>query len=395
MSLKDERRGDAAQRGTAAQPFRFFDNREKYLQFVSTCDEKWQVAQRVAAEIEEIAPSPPAMRIFDAGVGDGSVLSSLLRRMHEAYPTMPFLVVGKEISIEDANLTLEKLPDRFSEHPQLVVAITNMFYSEAPSLNPATAEKRAALNWVEVALEGETAHDFDRQIQDLAPLVKDHWQVTSSPKTGNPLYSTPSVLLLFRADHRFQLDSVIPRRGAFDVGYDLIVASQPYRLRAAAESKIRLVLEPLAKALAPGGRMITIHSTGLDPGMDIIRGLWPEEAPFGTPGPMLLKLLLERLRAKHPERCYREGPWDNSLFRYKMQVTSDQLNAPISLPTLIAAWNAATYVAQIDDRQVAAAMAEQRFLAATEEVLTRHGGLWFTDESFVVIREDEASDDFP
>ena len=60
MSLKDERRGDEAQRGTAAQPFRFFDNREKYLQFVSTCDEKWQVAQRVAAEIEEIAPSPPA-----------------------------------------------------------------------------------------------------------------------------------------------------------------------------------------------------------------------------------------------------------------------------------------------------------------------------------------------
>ena len=158
------------------------------------------------------------MRIFDAGVGDGSVLSSLLRRMHEAYPTMPFLVVGKEISIEDASLTLEKLPDRFSEHPQLVVAITNMFYSEAPSLNPATAEKRAALNWVEVPLEGETAHDFDRQIQDLAPLVKDHWQVTSSPKTGNPLYSTPSVLVLFRADHRFQLDSVIPRRGAFDDG---------------------------------------------------------------------------------------------------------------------------------------------------------------------------------
>ena len=52
MGLNDERGGDAAQRGTAAQPFRFFDNREKFLQFVSTCDEKWQVAQRVGADLE-------------------------------------------------------------------------------------------------------------------------------------------------------------------------------------------------------------------------------------------------------------------------------------------------------------------------------------------------------
>jgi hypothetical protein len=52
MDLNGERGGDAAQRGTAAQPFRFFDNREKYLQIVSTCDEKWQVAQRVVVELE-------------------------------------------------------------------------------------------------------------------------------------------------------------------------------------------------------------------------------------------------------------------------------------------------------------------------------------------------------
>src|SRR5262245_43067953 len=53
----------------AARNFRFFDNRQKYLLFVTTCSEKWVVAERVIMELENIRPKPPAVRIFDAGVG--------------------------------------------------------------------------------------------------------------------------------------------------------------------------------------------------------------------------------------------------------------------------------------------------------------------------------------
>ena len=52
--------------------FRFFDNRQKYLLFVNTCSEKWVVANRVALELANIHPRPPALRVFDAGVGDGT-----------------------------------------------------------------------------------------------------------------------------------------------------------------------------------------------------------------------------------------------------------------------------------------------------------------------------------
>ena len=55
--------------------FRFFDNRQKYLLFVNTCSEKWVVANRVSEELVNIHPRPPAVRIFDAGVGDGTVLT--------------------------------------------------------------------------------------------------------------------------------------------------------------------------------------------------------------------------------------------------------------------------------------------------------------------------------
>ena len=78
------------QSGDPQRNFRFFDNRQKYLLFVNTCSEKWEVAHRVSEELAHIHPHPPAVRVFDAGVGDGSVLVRVMRAMHDRFPHMPF-----------------------------------------------------------------------------------------------------------------------------------------------------------------------------------------------------------------------------------------------------------------------------------------------------------------
>ena len=137
--------------------FRFFDNRQKYLLFVNTCSEKWEVANRVSLELANIHPRPPAVRVFDAGVGDGTVLARVMRSMHDRFPTMPFYVVGKEISLEDVRLTLQKLPDRFVEHPSTVVVLTNLAYAEAPWLAVKSLSAATSLIWKEVAMDGTTA----------------------------------------------------------------------------------------------------------------------------------------------------------------------------------------------------------------------------------------------
>src|ERR1700722_1245263 len=93
---------------TGERNFRFYDNRQKYLLFVTTCSEKWVIAQRVGMELANIHPRPPAVRLFDAGMGDGTVLSRTMRAMHHRFPTMPFHIVGKEISVEDVRLVLGK-----------------------------------------------------------------------------------------------------------------------------------------------------------------------------------------------------------------------------------------------------------------------------------------------
>ena len=371
---------------TGARPFRFFDNREKYLLFVTTCGEKWAIGERIGAELSKLSPEPPALRVFDAGTGDGTVMAGVLRRLHGRFPTVPFLVVGKEISLEDVRLTLDKLPDRFSEHPQTVVALTNMHYREAPWLSPTEGEARPSLNWREVALDGHTAHEFDRQIADLRPVLADWWKVRTNPRTGNPVYVEPSVIVLYRSDHRFMLDSVIPKPGAPPGGYDLVIAAQPYRARHAADFKVRFVLEPLAASLAKGGRMIAIQSTGQDPGMEIIRKIWPSEEPFQTPGPVLMQELRSRLEADYPEREFGIDSESSSIFRYSLHVMPNEVAENIGTSTRLAAWNAAVYVAQIDDERITHAMSESAYLDATAEVVTRHGGLWFVDESFVVAR---------
>ena len=78
------------------RPFRFYDNRQKYLAFVNTCDEKWKVAERCAEETQYVESQPPAFRLFDAGMGDGTSLTHLMRAMHRRHPTIPIYVVGQQ-----------------------------------------------------------------------------------------------------------------------------------------------------------------------------------------------------------------------------------------------------------------------------------------------------------
>ena len=105
------------------------------------------------------------------------------------------------------------------------------------------------------------------------------------------------VLVLYREDHRFLLDPIIPRLGATAANYDLVIASQPYRARASTEFKSRRVIAPLVRALGPGGRLIGIHSYGHDPAMEIVHKVWPNDEPFITNRHDLLKAVKTELGA--------------------------------------------------------------------------------------------------
>jgi len=78
----------------------FFDNRDKYLSFVHTTDEKIKTAFYLSAQLDGVAPDRPYL-VFDAGTGEGTVIATFLTALHQKMPNVPIVVTGKEISIDD------------------------------------------------------------------------------------------------------------------------------------------------------------------------------------------------------------------------------------------------------------------------------------------------------
>lgn len=366
---------------TDRQTARFFDTRGAYLLFATATTEKAVVAERVGRELSSLTPRPPGLRVFDAGMGDASVLSQVMRQMHTVFPRIPWTVVGKEISVEDVRQALVRLPDRLLEHPEMVFVVTNMRFSQAASLCPTDPTD---LVWRDVPLSGDTSHEFATQIHNLAIDLADDWKVKTSPNTGNPVYLRPAVVVIYRADHEFLLRSLIPRPGDDPMRYDLIIAAQPYRAAADLGRKVSGVIAPLARSLAPGGRLIGVHSTGQDPGMEVIRGVWPDEDPFLHGRHEIIEEARRRL--SDPSLQFPELSDEEATIRYEMHTMPSESAEHIGTSSVLATWNAAAYVAQIDEARLSHAMRSGAWEEATRRVMERYPTVWFEDEAYVIVR---------
>jgi len=178
----------------------------------------------------------------------------------------------------------------------------------------------------------------------------------------------------------------VPRRGHVDGNYDLILAAQPWRSRMDTAFKVNKVLMPLVRSLAPGGRMLTVQSYGQDPGLELIRRIWPDENPFQANRHELLKVLKEILGRAAANYNFNVASDKKSILRYEMHTLPTEIAESIGTSTLFAAWNASIYVCQIEDDRLESAIASGAYLEATASILQKHKGMWFNDETFVISR---------
>ena len=61
----------------------------------------------------------------------------------------------------------------------------------------------------------------------------------------------------------------------------------------------------------------------------------------------------------------------------------------IGTPSILATWNAAAYVAQIDEPRLSQAMSTGSYLEPTASVMRQHNGVWFNNESYVISRSSD------
>jgi spermidine synthase len=194
------------------------------------------------------------------------------------------------------------------------------------------------------------------------------------------------VLVLYRRDHEFLLDDVLARLREHAVSYDFVLASQPWRARMGVAFKVEKILAPLARSLAPGGRLLTVQSWGRDPAAEIVERLWPGEMPFTVDRHVLLAALRTELGEDAADYDLADPPDEDAVFRYEMHTLPSEIGDRIGTSTLFAAWNAVIYVNQIEDERLRETLLEGEYLQVTQDVLREHGALWFNDEAFVVAR---------
>jgi hypothetical protein len=152
--------------------------------------------------------------------------------------------------------------------------------------------------------------------------------------------------------------------------------------------KAEKILAPMARSLAPGGRLLTIQSWGRDPALEAVQRIWPGENPFQVDRHALLAALKDELGPDASDFDLTAPPDESAIFRYRMHTLPSEIGDRIGTSTLFAAWNAVIYVNQIEDEQLEPVMRDGSYLEVMQDVLNEHGGLWFNDEAFVVVRRE-------
>tara|TARA_Y100001970_G_scaffold7020_1_gene8070 strand:- start:12382 stop:13491 length:1110 start_codon:yes stop_codon:yes gene_type:complete len=362
--------------------FRFFDNRQKYLLFVTTTNEKNRIADVLKPIVQNLKPKHPALKIFDAGMGDGSLLMSVMKQLHQKMPNIPFLVSTKEISMEDVRLGLEKLPDRFVEHKNTVFVISNLNYVESTSLKSNDPKKQKKMNWKVVKLKGNSSLDFSNQLRKLNDdFLAKKWQIERNPKSGNPTYKEPSVIIIYRKDQEFVLKKIIPKKQNGKNYFDLIIASQPYRSRISAEKKVKYVINPMINSLSKKGKLVVVHACGNDPANQIIKKVWPNENPF----PSLYSSISKYIKDNTNREILKDLIFKkNKEFKYVLRALPNEISGGIATSVIFSAWNAAVYVNQITDEQIFKAEKSKNYQKIVQKIINRYKGLYFKNEIFVI-----------
>ena len=186
--------------------------------------------------------------------------------------------------------------------------------------------------WHEVRADRLTAHQFEQQITDLVPFLNENWKAGVSPKTGNPIYERPVVLVIYREDHKFLLDPIMPQarrhRRRLRPRHRLAALSRPRLARVQGEARDRAA-RPRARAGRPPDRD-PFH--GHDPGHEIVQKVWPGDNPFIHDRHQIMKAVKHELGTAGRDLNFNAYADNRSLFRYDMHTLPSEITGTRSAP---------------------------------------------------------------
>ena len=93
---------------------RFFDDRLKYLSFIQNTGEKKAISEKLYPHIASLPNNKSYLKILDAGTGDGTIFTNLIKGFHRYHPYSSLLMAGKEVSFEDLKNRIRELSAKYA-----------------------------------------------------------------------------------------------------------------------------------------------------------------------------------------------------------------------------------------------------------------------------------------
>ncbi len=369
--------------------FALHEQRHRFHVFAATTNESWVHADLMTDDILGLTPGPDGFRLFYSPMDNGITLVRVLRALHAHHPDVPVQVVIKGWGLEDLRNTMGRMVDRLSEHPLTVLVLTNLYTREAVHLKKTAGEGPQDLVWRDVPLTGERSYDYQQQVAGLFQELASQWTVVQG-KDDLPEYAQPSVVCVYRADRAKELASLIPVEGGASLEFDYCFLNHPFLHSHTMAFRTEYVLKPVASALADGGMMRVVQSLGDDPAHEIIRLVAPGQSLNCVSRHDIISALRKTLGEDQKLFSFRGMTDARSLFRFDMHTLPLVKTGGAASLSLQSAWSNAVFFAQFKEELAQEAQREgKRHLEATAEVLAKHGGLWFVNETFSATRRPE------
>jgi len=362
---------------------RFFDDRLKYLSFIQNTGEKKAISEKIYSHIAGLSQNKSYLRVLDAGTGDGTIFSNIVKSFHKHHPYTSLLITGKEVSYEDLKNTLEKTPDRFVEHPNLLITMSNVKFSELGSIESSTKIKDKRVKKFNLVLKSDNSYDFNSQISGakLGNFIKKNWGIEIDNK-GRTSYSSPCIIRIYREDNERHLKQFLGNDYKNNK-YDLIVASQAYRAAASVKVKVNNVIGPLMRLLNKSGKLIVTHSCGGESVQRILKLAFKNREAF----PNTAKDIIEYLK---------DNPFgENNIFKFanpviyyfKFRKSPDQTVTELFGHNTDAKWANILYVGQIPEKDILNIEANPRLYNKVKKAINNSGKIQFKNEIFSIVRQ--------
>ena len=363
---------------------RFFDDRLKYLSFIQNTGEKKAISEKIYTHIAGLSQNKSYLRVLDAGTGDGTIFSNIVKSFHRYHPYTSLLITGKEVSYEDLKNTLDKTPDRFVEHPNLLITMSNVKFSELGSIESSNKIRDKRVKKFNLVLKSDNSYDFNSQISGakLGNFIKKNWGIEIDNR-GRTSYSSPCIIRIYREDNERHLKQFLGNDYKNNK-YDLIVASQAYRAASSVKVKVNNVIGPLMRLLNKSGKLIVTHSCGGESVQKILKLAFKDREAF----PNIAKDIIEYLK---------DNPFgENNIFKFanpvsyyfKFRKSPDQTVTELFGHNTDAKWANILYVGQIPEKDILNIEVNTRLYNKVKKAINNSGKIQFKNEIFTIVRKD-------